>query len=283
MSKINLPLGSTGVKVVVQPVVLFSVCDAFIRRGDGQSRVIGTLLGTIEAGVIDLRLSYAVPHIETPESVSIDIPHHRTLFDLHQKVNSKEVVVGWYSTGLGLSGSDALIQDFYSGECTNPIHLILDTQLTDGKMAIKAFVSRTLTLRKHQEPPLATEFLEVPCEVKTAEIEKIGVDVLSSQKSDRMPLDSDSLAQSIARLESSISQAHQYVDDVVEGRRKGDRNIGRYLADTVDAVPQLGQEELEKLCRDNTQDVLLVMYLANLVRTHVALADKLGTQALPLV
>lgn len=69
MSKINLPLGSTGVKVVVQPVVLFSVCDAFIRRGDGQSRVIGTLLGTIEAGVIDLRLSYAVPHIETPESV----------------------------------------------------------------------------------------------------------------------------------------------------------------------------------------------------------------------
>jgi hypothetical protein len=30
-----------------------------------------------------------------------------------------------------------------------------------------------------------------------------------------MPLDSDSLAQSIARLESSISQAHQYVDDVV--------------------------------------------------------------------
>ena len=133
MSKINLPLGATGVKVVVQPVVLFSICDAFIRRGDGQSRVIGTLLGTIEAGVIDLRLSYAVPHIETPESVScapahaswsaagsaagicwhacqpcsacqqtlafmqvsIDIPHHRTLFDLHQKVNSKEVVVGW--------------------------------------------------------------------------------------------------------------------------------------------------------------------------------------------
>ena len=41
------------------------------------------------------------------------------------------------------------------------------------------------------------------------------MDVLSSQKSDRMPLDSDSLAQSIARLESSISQAHQYVDDVV--------------------------------------------------------------------
>jgi hypothetical protein len=36
-------------------------------------------------------------------------------------------------------------------------------------------------------------------------------------------------------------------------------------------------------CLCSVQDVLLVMYLANLVRTHVALADKLGTQALPLV
>lgn len=68
-----------------------------------------------------------------------------------------------------------------------------------------------------------------------------------------------------------------------EGRRKPDRNIGRYLADTVDAVPQLDREELEKLFHDNVQDVLLVMYLANLVRTHIAVADKLGTQALPLV
>ncbi len=70
MAKINLPLGATGVKVVVQPVVLFNICDSYIRRGDNQNRVIGTLLGTIEAGVIDLRLSYAVPHIETPETVS---------------------------------------------------------------------------------------------------------------------------------------------------------------------------------------------------------------------
>lgn len=77
MSKINLPLGATGVKVVVQPVVLFSICDSFIRRGDGQNRVIGTLLGTVEAGVVDLRLSYAVPHIETPESVRGAMPLQR--------------------------------------------------------------------------------------------------------------------------------------------------------------------------------------------------------------
>ena len=56
-----------------------------------------------------------------------------------------------------------------------------------------------------------------------------------------------------------------------EGRRKGDRNIGRYLADTVDAVPQLGQEELEKLCRENTQVQLLKPVL-------VVVAKQLGVK-----
>jgi hypothetical protein len=56
------------------------------------------------------------------------------------------------------------------------------------------------------------------------------------------------LAAPAARSCLNIDSTHRQ-----EGRRKGDRNIGRYLADTVDAVPQLGQEELEKLCRDNTQ------------------------------
>jgi translation initiation factor 3 subunit F len=68
-----------------------------------------------------------------------------------------------------------------------------------------------------------------------------------------------------------------------EGRRKGDRTVGRFLSDTVDAVPRVTKEELEALYTDNVQDVLLIMYLSSLVRTHVALADKLGTAQLPIL
>lgn len=59
--------GAQGVKVVVQPVVLFSICDAYIRRGDAQKRVIGTLLGTVEAGVVELCSSYAIPLQESSD------------------------------------------------------------------------------------------------------------------------------------------------------------------------------------------------------------------------
>ena len=58
---------------------------------------------------------------------------------------------------------------------------------------------------------------------------------------------------------------------------------GRFLADTVTSVPRISPEELERLVADNAQDALLILYLANLVRTQLALADRLGTAALPLL
>ena len=67
------------------------------------------------------------------------------------------------------------------------------------------------------------------------------------------------------------------------GKRKGDVSVGRYLADTVASVPFMSKEELEQMYTDSTQDALLVMYLANLTRAHIALADRLSTAALPLL
>ena len=44
MAPLNLPIGPAGISVSVQPVVLLNICDSYIRRNDGQARVIGTLL-----------------------------------------------------------------------------------------------------------------------------------------------------------------------------------------------------------------------------------------------
>lgn len=68
-----------------------------------------------------------------------------------------------------------------------------------------------------------------------------------------------------------------------KGKRKADAVIGRYLADTIAAVPHLSKPELAQLCADTSQDMMLLLYLSSLVRTQLALADKLGTAALPLL
>lgn len=61
------PPGSVSVKV--HPVVLFSICDAFIRRNDKQERVIGTLLGNVVDGVVEVKNCYVVPHNESQDQV----------------------------------------------------------------------------------------------------------------------------------------------------------------------------------------------------------------------
>lgn len=51
------------------------------------------------------------------------------------------------------------------------ILLAVDTTLQDDKLDIKAFVSRQLLLK---DKPVATEFRPVDCEVRAAELEKLG-------------------------------------------------------------------------------------------------------------
>ncbi len=48
-------------------------------------------------------------------------------------------------------------------------------------------------------------------------------------------------------------------------------------------VPHLERGDFERLFNDGVQDVLLVSYLSNLLRTQVALAERLGTSQLPIV
>jgi translation initiation factor 3 subunit F len=81
--------------VTVHPVALFSILDHFLRRSPNEDRVIGTLLGTRVDNVIEVKSSFAVLHKESEEQVAVDFEYHRTVYELHQKVNPRETIVGW--------------------------------------------------------------------------------------------------------------------------------------------------------------------------------------------
>jgi hypothetical protein len=99
LSRINrMSVSGTEVSsVIVHPVALFSILDHYLRRKDEQARVIGTLLGTVsDSGEVEVCSSFAVPHSESKQQVGIDEDRHHTMCKLHHRINSKEVVVGWY-------------------------------------------------------------------------------------------------------------------------------------------------------------------------------------------
>ncbi|KAK6775624.1 hypothetical protein RDI58_026625 [Solanum bulbocastanum] len=89
---------STSISAKVHPLVIFNICDCFVRRPDQADRIIGTLLGSVlPDGTVDIRNSYAVPHTESQDQVALEIDYHHNMLSSHQKVNPKEVIVGWNS------------------------------------------------------------------------------------------------------------------------------------------------------------------------------------------
>ncbi|KAA3481972.1 eukaryotic translation initiation factor 3 subunit F-like [Gossypium australe] len=268
---------SASLSAKVHPLVIFNICDCYVRRPDQAERVIGTLLGSVlPDGTVDIRNSYAVPHTESAEQVALDIEYHHNMLVSHQKVNPKEVIVGWYSTGLGVTGGSALIHDFYSREVPNPIHLTVDTGFRNGEGTVKAFVSVNLALGDRQ---LAAQFQEVPLDLCMVEAERVGFDILKKTAVDKLPNDLEGMEVTMGRLLALIDDVYKYVDDVVEGRVPADNNIGRFIAETVASLPKLSPPAFDKLMNDSLQDQLLLLYLSSIARTQLGLAEKLNTAA----
>ena len=203
------------------------------------------------------------------------------MYELHRKVNPREVVVGWYATGGSISPSSSLIHNLYTGEMGSCcVHLSVDTSLNEAsKMAVVAYTSTDVSLgEKH----LGSRFVEVGYKLLVSDAEQIGLDVLKGN-SDKITGegeivtrgDVEGLEASIAKTQELLAIVSQYVEDVMAGKVEGDIEIGRVLADSVAAVPMMKPGVFEKTFHNGLQDLLMVSYLAQMTRTQLALAERI--------
>jgi len=279
---VDLFLDGTTAKAKVLPVCYFGILDHYSRRSEVQQegRVIGTLLGVQNPdGTVEITNCFPVPHNETDEQVAVDMEYHRTMFDLHRQVNSKETIVGWYATGSEITEHSVLIHEFYSRETENPIHLCVDTDLKNERMAITAYVSASMGV---PDMTVGTVFTPILCETRFHETDDVGLQVLkrtlaSPDNTSSLVTDLEHVSNSIMSLQDKITIALEYVDKVLTGKVPGDKKIGRYLLDTISAVPKIDPAEFEKMFNNSLQDLLMVVYLANLTRTQVVLQEKLNS------
>jgi len=245
--------------------------------------VIGTLLGVAHEGIVEIKNSFPVPHTEG-EQVAVNIDFHRNMYDLHQKTAPKEVIVGWYATGLEINENSVMIHEFYGKEATpipstHPmVHLVVDTLLTNDTLGIRAYTGTPISFAEQQ---FGSFFQPLPLDLLMLDVDKIGFESLSRTTENLgtgvgdLLSDLRNLENAIARLLSMINTISQYVENVVNGTTEGDTTVGRFLAKAVSALPKFDTETVEKLFNNNVQDLLMVVYLANLTRTQIALAEKL--------
>ncbi|KAK6173407.1 eukaryotic translation initiation factor 3 subunit F [Patella vulgata] len=269
---------STNLVCRIHPVVLFTVIDSYERRNEDARRVVGSLLGYYDKGAVEITNCFAVPHNESEQEVALDIEYAREMFELYKKVNSTEIIVGWYSTGSEVSGHSVLIHEYYSRECKIPIHLTIDTSLKNGKMGIKGYISTPIGV---PGKTTGTMFTPVPVEYVYYEPEKVGVNHLQEGKYNpkrtvQMVTDLAHVETACHRLQEMLTTVIGYIDDVLSGKVKTDNTIGRFLMNLINQVPQIDQEEFESMLNSNMKDLLMVVYLANFVRTQLAIHEKIN-------
>lgn len=119
----------TGVKM--HPITLLSIVDHNERTVGSKrnKRAVGFLLGEILDNVYEITNSYAVPFEEAADSPGVwflDHNYHESMFDMFRKINIKEKVLGWYTTGSTFKTHDLDINELISNYCQNPVLVVVD-------------------------------------------------------------------------------------------------------------------------------------------------------------
>ncbi|XP_039294452.1 eukaryotic translation initiation factor 3 subunit F [Nilaparvata lugens] len=268
---------SLNLVVKVHPVVLFQIVDAYERRNAEADRVVGTLLGSADKGIVEVTNCFCVPHKEFEEMVEAELNYAKDLYEMNQKVNKQELIVGWWATGNEVTSYSCVIHDYYSRECVNPVHMTVDTTLQGAHMGIKAYLNVPLGVPGGTSGSM---FTPIQVEIVSYEPEIVGIRLcqktVDTQKKTVEPMnDLAQIAEAAKKLSGLLDSVLAYVDDVLAGHAQPDNTVGRALLDMVHSVPNMTHQQFQDMFNSNIKDLLMVMTLCQLTKTQLQLNEKL--------
>ena len=127
--------------VAIHPLVLLSVVDHYNRvvGKNKNRRVVGVLLGEASKGKLDITNCYAIPFEEDIKEGGIwflDHNYHETMYSMfkkviwlnNKKINAREKVIGWYTTGTKFKPHDVEINELFRKYTYNPVLVIIDVE-----------------------------------------------------------------------------------------------------------------------------------------------------------
>ncbi|OWM83540.1 hypothetical protein CDL15_Pgr013021 [Punica granatum] len=306
-------------KVVVHPLVLLSIVDNYNRVAkDTRKRVVGVLLGSSFKGTVDVTNSYAVvgyisytvededlgfgddyvagrascckgdlvPFEEDEKDPSIwflDHNYHDAMFSMFKRINAKEHVVGWYSTGPKLRENDLNIHALFDTYVPNPVLVIIDVQPKELGIPTKAYCT-VEEVKENATQKSQKVFVHVPSEIAAHEVEEIGVEHLLRDVKDTtistLATEVTGKLTALKGLDARLKEIRGYLDLVIDGKLPLNHEILYHLQDVFNLLPNLNVNELIKAFAVKTNDMMLVIYLSSLIRSVIALHNLINNKIL---
>nr|SVE71148.1 EOG090X08WI [Daphnia similis]SVE71780.1 EOG090X08WI [Daphnia similis]SVE72406.1 EOG090X08WI [Daphnia similis] len=282
-----MPTTENPVKnVVVHPLVLLSVVDHFTRMSKigNQKRVVGVLLGALRnKGVLDVSNSFAVPFDEDDKDKSVwflDHDYLENMSTMFKKVNAKEKIVGWYHTGPKLHQNDVAINELIREYCPNSILVIIDAEPRDMGLPTEAYHA---VEEVHDDgTPTSKTFEHLASEIGAEEAEEVGVEhLLRDVKDTTVGTLSQRITAQLLGLKGLLKQVrhiHEYLDQVIQGKLPVNHAIVYQLQDIFNLLPDVADQQFVKCVHTKTNDQMLVVYLASLTRSVIALHNLINNK-----
>jgi len=273
-------------KVVVHPLVLLSVVDHFNRMGKigNQKRVVGVLLGNwTSKGVLDIANSFAVPFDEDEKDKEVwflDHEYLENMYHMFKKVNAKERIVGWYHTGPKLHQNDILINDLMRKYCQQSVLVIIDPKPTRIGLPTEAY--KVVEEIHDDGTPTNKTFEHVATEIGAEEAEEVGVEHLLRDVKDTTV---GTLSQRITHqlmglkgLNQKLKDMQNYLERVAMGDMPMNHEITYHLQDIFNLLPDVTNPSFNRSLQVNTNDQMLVMYIASVIRSVIALHNLINNK-----
>ncbi|XP_041375285.1 26S proteasome non-ATPase regulatory subunit 7-like [Gigantopelta aegis] len=272
-------------KVVVHPLVLLSVVDHFNRMGKvgNVKRVVGVLLGSNRQGILDVSNSFAVPFDEDDKDNSVWFMDHdylENMYGMFKKVNARERVVGWYHTGPKLHSNDVAINELVRRYNPNSVMVVIDAKPKDLGLPTEAYIS---VEEVHDDgTPTSKTFNHVPSEIGAEEAEEVGVEHLLRDIKDTTV---GTLSQRITSQLMGLKGLHKHINDVslylekvTSSQLPINHQIIYQLQDVFNLLPDVNLQEFVKAMYVKTNDQMLVVYVASLIRSIIALHNLINNK-----
>lgn len=265
-------------KVVLHPLVLLSVVDHYNRVAkDTKKRVVGVLLGEVYKGTVDVTNSFALPFEEDDHDPSIwflDHSYLEQMYKMFKKVNAREKIVGWYSTGPKLREADIDINELIRQFCDSPVLVICEVQPKEVGLPFTAYLS-VEEVRTDGTEKAKKVFNSLPTEVGQTEAEEIGVEHLLRDVKDAtlssLAGDVSGRLLALKGLSSRLALLSEYLGHVLDGRLPANHDIINHVQEIFNLLPNMNVETLSKSLAVKSNDMMHVIYIASLIRSILAL------------
>jgi len=263
--------------------VLLSTVDHYNRVAkDTKNRVVGVLLGSSVKGVYDVTNSYAVPFDEESGSSDIwflDHNFHEAMYTLFKKVNAREQVIGWYSTGPKIKSNDFAIHKIFERYHPKPIFCVIDVQPKELGLPTKAYVSAE---EVKEDGTSVFTFQHIKSSIGALEAEEVGVEHLLRDIKD---MNISTLASevhqkvlSVKHLHAHLEEMHEYLQNVIDGRLKPNQTIINQMQDIFSLLPNYNIPSLAEALTVKSNDMMVSIYLSSLIRSVIALHNLINNK-----